>query len=233
VSLLPPPTTAHHAASSWQDLGCVVRHLPLGPIAGLRDRTGAPASRAIVLEGVVLQHVSLLGRTATEVLSAGDALVLLDGGDGGLLGASMWFEVHVAATLAVPPDAPGPELTTLLEERHAERCRRASTHGAILQLPRIEDRVLAVFCELAERIGRVTPEGIVVDLPLTHRVVGCLVGGRRPTVSLALGQLAQTRVLVRRSDGAWVLSRTVADGAVALLSSPPVVSTPGPRPLAA
>jgi CRP-like cAMP-binding protein len=47
----------------------------------------------------------------------------------------------------------------------------------------------------------------VLDLPLTHELIGRMVGARRPTVSLALAELAQAGTLVRRLDGAWVLSR--------------------------
>jgi DNA-binding GntR family transcriptional regulator len=56
----------------------------------------------------------------------------------------------------------------------------------------------------------VTPDGIVVDLPLTHELIGRLVGGRRPTVTLALAELAENGVLVRRDEGGWLLPRTAA-----------------------
>ena len=49
-----------------------------------------------------------------------------------------------------------------------------------------------MFGLLADRWGRVTPDGIVVDLALTHELIGHLVGGRRPTVTLALAELAES-----------------------------------------
>jgi hypothetical protein len=58
---------------------------------------------------------------------------------------------------------------------------------------------------LAERWGRMGPSGVVVPIELTHGALGRLVGARRPTVTLALGELARDGALVRRNDGSWVL----------------------------
>ena len=59
---------------------------------------------------------------------------------------------------------------------------------AICQLPRVEDRVMAVMRLLPEAWGRVTPAGIRLPLSLPTRCLGGLVGARRPTVTLAWGQ---------------------------------------------
>jgi CRP/FNR family cyclic AMP-dependent transcriptional regulator len=69
----------------------------------------------------------------------------------------------------------------------------------------VEDRVLALLWHLAERWGRMTPEGVVVPLCLTHETLGRLAGAARPTVSLALGELTKRGQLSRRPDGAFVL----------------------------
>ena len=45
----------------------------------------------------------------------------------------------------------------------------------------------------------------MIPLALTHRILGQLVGARRPTVSTALSELAERDELVRRSDGSWLL----------------------------
>jgi hypothetical protein len=44
-----------------------------------------------------------------------------------------------------------------------------------------------------------------VPLALTHRILGQLVGARRPTVSTALAELAERGELIRRPDGSWLL----------------------------
>jgi CRP/FNR family cyclic AMP-dependent transcriptional regulator len=77
--------------------------------------------------------------------------------------------------------------------------------AAIVGLPRVEERVLALFWQLADRWGVVRPEGVVVQLPLTHALIGQLVGAQRPTVSLALQSLADDGLLLRGDIGAWTL----------------------------
>jgi hypothetical protein len=62
----------------------------------------------------------------------------------------------------------------------------------------------------------------VVPLALTHRILGQLVGARRPTVSTALSELAEREELVRRSDGSWLLR-----------GDPPDATTLARRPTAA
>ena len=57
---------------------------------------------------------------------------------------------------------------------------------AISQLVRVDRRLLALFWHLAERWGRVTGDGVLVPLTLSHRMLSQLVGARRPTVSTAL-----------------------------------------------
>lgn len=88
----------------------------------------------------------------------------------------------------------------------AEQRHRASTHLAMLHLPRAADRILALFVDLAERFGRVTPNGIVIRLPLSHQLIGQLTGSRRPTTTLALQHLDDDGLLNRLGDGSWRLT---------------------------
>ena len=48
-----------------------------------------------------------------------------------------------------------------------------------------------LFWELADRYGKVHPDGIHLELPLTHEVLSHLAGARRPSVSGALTRLAE------------------------------------------
>jgi hypothetical protein len=52
----------------------------------------------------------------------------------------------------------------------------------------------------------VTGEGVVVPLTLSHRLLGELVGARRPTVTTALASLDREGKLRRRSDATWLLT---------------------------
>ena len=72
------------------------------------------------------------------------------------------------------------------------------------QIVGIDRRLLVLFWDAANRWGRVTPDGVKVRLPVTQQMLGQLVGARRPSVSLALGELADRGELIR--DGTdWLL----------------------------
>jgi hypothetical protein len=75
---------------------------------------------------------------------------------------------------------------------------------AICQLPRVEERLMALLWWLAEVWGHVTSVGTIVPLTMTHDVLGALVGARRPTVTLALGELVD-RGAIARQDHGWLL----------------------------
>ena len=82
---------------------------------------------------------------------------------------------------------------------------------AIAQHPRLEIRLEVLLWHLAERLGRVHTDGVHLTLPVTHETLGNLVAARRPppvarrpSVSAALGGLAERGVVRRDGDG-WVL----------------------------
>ena len=81
-------------------------------------------------------------------------------------------------------------------------------NDAITNVNGVDTRLLLLFWHLAGRWGKVNPDTIAIPLPLTHGTLAKLVGAARPTVSTALGTLAE-RELLRRDDGVWHLSRDV------------------------
>jgi CRP/FNR family transcriptional regulator, cyclic AMP receptor protein len=62
---------------------------------------------------------------------------------------------------------------------------------AIALEPRVERRLLLKLRQLAERWGRVTPDGVRLDLRLTHQELANMVGAVRESVTIALGRLAE------------------------------------------
>jgi Crp-like helix-turn-helix domain len=98
-----------------------------------------------------------------------------------------------------------PAIGSRLIARAARQAARAAEQRAISQLPRVELRIRALLWHLAERWGRIGASGVLVPLELTHEALGRLVGARRPTVTLALSELARTGAVTRRADGSWVL----------------------------
>jgi hypothetical protein len=97
-----------------------------------------------------------------------------------------------------------PRLIAGLHIRMGEQYQRLAAHLVICQLPRVEDRVLSMMWLLAESWGRVTISGTILPITLTHDAVGEMIGARRPTVTLALRELADRGALFRQ-DGGWLL----------------------------
>ena len=105
-----------------------------------------------------------------------------------------------------------PALMITIQRRLNDQQHRLATHGAICQLPRVEERVMAVMRLLAARTGIVTSRGTELSVTLTHEALAQLTGSHHPTVSLAIKQLRQDGYLRRRENGAWLLSQVPADG---------------------
>ena len=76
---------------------------------------------------------------------------------------------------------------------------------ALSHVRRVDDRLVLLFWHLADRRGRMTADGIVIPLKLSHSAIAKLVGAQRPTVSTALGQLRDRGVLERDSNDSWLL----------------------------
>jgi hypothetical protein len=166
----------------------------------------------LMLEGVVAREVLVSDTVSTELLGPGDVLrPWAVQATNPLLQLSVRWNALTESRLAVLDRAFAarlshwPEVNSVLIDRLNERAQRLATNQAISQLNRVDRRILALFWHLAERWGRVTGEGVAVPLTLSHRMLGQLVGARRPTVSTAIGELARREELVRRPDGSWLL----------------------------
>jgi hypothetical protein len=166
-----------------------------------------------VVDGLLVRRVSVAGRMACEIFGAGDVM-------------RPWDEDGEYAPLAITVDwmvlKPGrvalldrnfalrtarwPSISAKLLQRVASRARHLALTQAVTHLPRTHARLLLLFWLLAERWGTVSPEGVVVKLPLTHQVLGMLVGSHRPTVTIALQKLTRAELLVRQSTHRWLLT---------------------------
>jgi CRP-like cAMP-binding protein len=76
---------------------------------------------------------------------------------------------------------------------------------AIMQQPRTDIRLHMLFWELADRWGTVRSDGAHVPLRLTHAILADLVAARRPTVTKALGELAERSAVVWTGTD-WLLT---------------------------
>jgi hypothetical protein len=167
----------------------------------------------LVLDGVIAREVVLEDTVSTELLGAGDLIRPWSGQDGSqLLEHTVRWQVLADARLAVlgRPFAAAvsryPEVSGALLDRVCARSQRLATTQAIAHLNSVDRRLVALFWHLAERWGRITREGVVVPLTLSHRLLGELVGARRPTVSTALAGLERDGTVLRRSDATWLIT---------------------------
>ncbi len=181
----------------------------------------------LVLEGVIARELIVADHVSAELLGPGDLIRPWQAASKSeLLPVDAEWSVLSPATLAVldrrfaAEAAQFPELTAALFDRLSERSLRLATTQAISQLTRVDRRLKALFWHLAERWGRVGGEGVVIPLALTHRILGQLVGARRPTVSTALSELAERDELVRRADGSWLLRGDPPDASTLERSAP-------------
>jgi len=166
----------------------------------------------LVLEGLLVRRVGIAERVAAELLGPGDLLRPLEhDGEEATLPFDATWRVLAPLTLAVLDRrwsarmAPYPEVAIALAGRAMRRSRRLANMFVIASYPHLEDRLLLLLWELADRYGRVRPDGVYVPLPMTHQVLSELAAARRPSVSGALGRLAATRALVR-VEGGWLLN---------------------------
>ena len=86
------------------------------------------------------------------------------------------------------------------------RATSASLRLIVHQVVRIDDRVLVSLWGLAERFGRVTPDGVLLPVPINHTMMARFVGAQRPTVSQAVGELTRRGEVQRLPDGGWLLT---------------------------
>jgi CRP-like cAMP-binding protein len=169
-----------------------------------------PSLGLLVLDGLVTVNVVLGDRVASQLVGPGDILHPARALDV-LLPAALTHHVSELATLAVldrrfiAGTRRWPALLLALHERMRQQERRLAVLAAIGKLRRVEDRVVALLWHLAERWGRIGASGVIVPLALTHETIGRLAGAERPTVSLALAQLARDGTVVRREDGSFRL----------------------------
>jgi hypothetical protein len=182
-----------------------VPHGAFDPTAVL---SAAGGSYGILLEGMLNRSVHIGAHVALRVLGPSAVVPGIDGPPSTFVN-SQWL-MATPGRLAVVGEEffhasrRWPQLYLNLLARINEQTEQLVTQLTLCQLPRVEDRVLAMLWLLSESWGKVTSAGTVLPLHFTHEALGAMVGARRSTVTLALGKLTETGAVVERDSG-WLL----------------------------
>jgi CRP-like cAMP-binding protein len=165
----------------------------------------------LVVDGVLARDVELGGRCCSELLGPGDLLRPweYDEGEPSVPSVSTWHVLEPARVAVLDGRFARvacryPELVSKLIGRGLRRSRWLSILLTISSMPRVDARLQALLWHLADRWGHVTLDGVVVPVPLTHDMIGRLVGAHRPSVTTALSELTRNERIRRLPDG-WLL----------------------------
>jgi CRP/FNR family cyclic AMP-dependent transcriptional regulator len=166
----------------------------------------------LVLAGLLRRDLEVAGRVATELRGPDDLLRPWDDvTDVASVGGRIAWTAIEPTRLAwldgefADAVAPWPRLMAAVLERAVRRARLMSFRLAIGELRHVHLRVLLLLWHLSDRWGRVRPDGVHLDLRLTHDLIARMVGAHRTSVTVALRRLAAEGRVARSPAGQWVL----------------------------
>lgn len=165
----------------------------------------------LVIDGLLLRDIAVASTTCAELVGKGDVLRPWEHfGDQAPMPYEVSWRVLEPTRIAVLDRRSGevvcryPELMTALVARTVARAHALALSLAVTCITGVRIRLLVLLWHLADRWGRVTPNGVFVPLRLTHETLGKLIGARRPSVSTALGELQGAGLVDAGSEG-WTL----------------------------
>lgn len=167
----------------------------------------------LVLDGLVAREVGL-GRDRQgwmELLGPGDVVSPRMSAQEEPLAHSYRWRVLTPTAVAILDGrfrlavARWPQIASAVIEGVAAQSRRTAFLLAVSHLRHVDARILITLWTRGDRVGHVTPDGVVIPIPLTHDLVAKSVAARRPTVSTAVRHLDERGLLTRTGDGGWLL----------------------------
>jgi hypothetical protein len=197
-----------------EDLLCAPVLRVDGPTWRPPDRRDDGTYGLLLLDGLLARRLRIGRAVNTELLGCGDII-------------RPWDEPHsradvIAAQLDWRVLAPGrlaildggvtrlmcrwPELALAFSSRLLRRARNAEYLMAVGHLPQLEQRLLATLWHFARTWGTVTPRGVRIEFRLTHELLGEIIGGQRPSVTIAIHQLERRGELIRERGGTYLLT---------------------------
>ena len=176
----------------------------------------------LVLDGVLALSVRVGDRTSVELVGTGDVLQAPGDGSDWLLTCSVTWRALSSMRFAALDGAFSrrvrfwPSISQELLRRAARRAINLDVQRAIAAQPRLEVRLALLLWHLAGRWGKVEPGGVRLPVPLTHHLLGQLIGAERPSVSHALARLASSG-LVTGHGAEWHLHGSLEEELPAML----------------
>jgi hypothetical protein len=210
-AMLPPRGQLEARARAVAPVICLERGLWPADVGEVCDPDSCLG--LLVLDGMLIHSVVVGHEPRSELVGPGDVLRpwQQEPEMASVPFASEW-EVVDRARLAVLDErflgfaSRWPTLLTAVVERTIRRSHWLGLQLAITDLRRVDQRLILFLWHLADRWGRVGPDGVAVPLPVTHDVLAQLVCAQRPTVTSALRRLTDEGQLRRRPDKTWLLA---------------------------
>ena len=170
----------------------------------------------LVLDGVLAVNVRVFDRVAAELIGAGELIQQSAFHGDALLACEVGWRALVPGRFALLDEAFAkrvrfwPEIALALLRRAGRRAFNLDVQRAIAAQPRLEMRIALLLWHLAARWGKVELGGIRLPLPLTHQLLGRMIGAERPSVSHALARLASAGLVTGHGDE-WHLHEGLRD----------------------
>lgn len=222
--------------------------IPRAAFAELRTRAVAPLLRLergawdggppadpesclglLVLDGLLLHSVAVAEQPRSVLVGPGDLIRPWEQDEAmaSVPFESQWDVLHPARIAVLDARflalaSRFPQVIPAVVARTTRRARWLTLQLAVTDVRRVDDRLMLFFWYMADRWGRVRPDGVLVPLPVTHDVLAQLVCAQRPTITSALRRLTDAGRIRRRRDRSWILDPT-----------PPRTLRPGTEPPAA
>jgi CRP/FNR family transcriptional regulator, cyclic AMP receptor protein len=164
------------------------------------------AALLVVEEGLVLLSSARAGssrRMAVTLATSGEVLLPPTADEHLEALEDSWLTVVSPAALAALHCVAGASALVVdaLVEALRERQETIGNFASVRHVERVREKLL----QLARAHGKVVPDGVRLDLPLTHELVGEMVGSARETVTWAFAQLAREG-FARREGRAYRLA---------------------------
>jgi CRP-like cAMP-binding protein len=170
-------------------------HVPVRAGERVADVGGAVV--AVVQRGLVATAAERPGRRPVVYGIAGPECLLAPPRDGEVL-----VGIEDAVVVLLAEDVYGdllrlPSAADALARGLVDESRRyheaLAVFGSVAPVERVREKLV----QLARAHGRVSSQGVVLDLPLTHELLAAMVGSARETVTMALARLGAEGFVAR------------------------------------